>query len=196
MAAGDLCTRDQVRRFLVKPTGDVGQNDLIDELIPRASRLISSHCEREFTPTADATRLFYYDGSGYLSLVPYDLRTVTSITFDVEPGESSTILTASEFRLRPLPAPDGVFSSIRFQVYRASGGAWADRTIAIRGAWGFAAVPDDVQDAAIKTVAIWLRRDAAAFESTFRLDEERIEHPKSLPSAVFDQLDNYRRRIA
>lgn len=195
MAAGDLCTRDQVRRFLVKPTGDTGQDTLIDDLIARASKLIAGHCEREFTPTADATRTFYYDGSGYLSLAPYDLRTVASITFDVEAGEANTVLTAAEYRLFPLPAPDGVFQSIRFQAYHAPGGTWPQRTIAIRGAWGFAAVPEDVQDAAIKTVAIWLRRDAAAFESTFRLDEERIEHPKALPSAVFDQLDEYRRRV-
>lgn len=194
MAAGDLCTLEQVRAFLVKPTGDTGQDPLIGDLITRASALIATHVERELTPTADATRQFYYDGSGRLSLNPYDLRSVQSITFDVEPGEANTVLAASEYRLWPLPSPDGTFSAIKFQTYRASSSSWADRTIAIRGAWGFAEVPAVAQDAAIKTVAIWLRRDAAAFESTFRLDEERIEHPKSLPSAVFDQLDTLRRR--
>ena len=193
--AGELCTLEQVRAFLVKPTGDTGQDTLIGELITRASALIAEHVERELTPTADATRQFYYDGSGYLNLVPYDLRSVTSITFDVEDGESNTELTAAEYRLLPKPAPDGVYNAIRFQVYRASSSTWPQRTIAIRGAWGFEEVPVVAQDAAIKTVAIWLRRDAAAFESTFRLDEERIEHPKSLPSAVFDQLDTLRRRV-
>lgn len=195
MPAGDLCTRDQVRRFLVKSAADTAANDLIDELIPRASKLIAGHCEREFTPTADATRIFHYDGSGYLNLVPYDLRTVTSIRFDPDTAGPTT-LTTEEFQLAPLPAADGVFQAIRFSPFRAPTGRWANRQVEIRGAWGFAAVPEDVQDAAIKTVAIWLRRDAAAFESTFSLDEERIEHPKSLPSAVYDALDNYRRRVA
>lgn len=195
MAAGDLCTRDQVRAFLVKPANDTGQDTLIDSLIRGASKLIANHCEREFTPTADATRSFYYDGRGFLSLAPYDLRTLTSVTFDVEPGEAETVLTTDEYRVWPLPAPDGVFQALKFNAYRASSSRWSDRTISVRGAWGFATVPDDVQDAAIKTVAVWLRRDAAAFESTFRLDEERIEHPKALPSAVYDQLDNYRRRV-
>ena len=36
---------------------------------------------------------------------------------------------------------------------------------------------------------------AIAAGPTFRLDEERIEHPKALPSAVYDQLDEYRRRV-
>lgn len=194
MAAGDLTTRADVRAFLVKPAGDVGQDALIDSLITRASRLITQHCEREFTTTNATARRFYYDGSGYLSLDPYDLRSVTSIVFDVEPGESQTTLTTDEYRLWPLPAPDGVYQAIRFQVYSAGSSTWRQRTIEITGDWGFASVPADVADAAIKTVAIWLRRDAAAFESTFRLDEERIEHPKAIPSAVYDQLDGYRRR--
>ena len=195
MPQGELTTRDAVRAFLSKAPSDTEQDALIDDLIVRASALITKHCEREFVPTDGEARQFAYDGSGYLNLVPYDLRSVTSITFDVEDGESNTELTAAEYRLLPKPAPDGVYNAIRFQVYRASSSTWPQRTIAIRGAWGFEEVPVVAQDAAIKTVAIWLRRDAAAFESTFRLDEERIEHPKSLPSAVFDQLDTLRRRV-
>lgn len=195
MPQGELTTRDAVRAFLSKAPSDTEQDALIDDLIVRASALITKHCEREFVPTDGEARQFAYDGSGYLNLVPFDLRSVDAIRFDVEPGESSTTLTTDQYRLRPLPAPDGVYQAIKFQVYGGSASAWPERTIEVEGDWGFAEVPADVQDAAIKTVAIWMRRDASAYESTFRLDEDRIEHPKALPSAVFDLLDNYRRRV-
>ena len=46
---------------------------------------------------------------------------------------------------------------------------------------------------AIVTTAIWLRRDVAAFSSTFKLDEDRVERPEGLPSSVRATLASWRR---
>lgn len=203
MAAGDLCTQAEVNAFLQTPAGDTEQNPIIDALIARASRAISRYCNREFAPptAATTTRRFEVDVSQpWLDLAPYDLRALVApaVTIDPEKTGGGTVLTEHEdYRLWPRPNPDGVFTAIRF-VYLPpavrDGGMW--RLVDVKGDWGFAAVPDDVKHWAILTVAIWLRRDVSAFSTTFNLDEERLERPEALPSAVRAGLGSWLRQTA
>jgi hypothetical protein len=53
-------------------------------------------------------------------------------------------------------------------------------------------VPPNVEQAAIITVATWLRRDVSAFSTTFDLDEQKVERPEALPSAVTRMLAPYK----
>jgi hypothetical protein len=50
--------------------------------------------------------------------------------------------------------------------------------VTITGDWGYPSVPADVEDACIKTVGIWLKRDVSAFSRTYNLDEGRTERPR------------------
>jgi hypothetical protein len=69
------------------------------------------------------------------------------------------------------------------------------RQVEVTATWGWTSVPADVEHATIVTTGIWLRRDVSAFSTTYVLDEDRVERPESLPSAVRAMLGPYRRSI-
>lgn len=196
MAAADLCTVQDVRDFLQKPSIDVSQDAVIGALITAVSKTITSYCEREFAPVVAATartfELQLFSWPAFLSFAPYDLQTLTSVVMD--PDLEAATLSTDEYRLFPVPQKDGVYTSIRLApltfptIGRVS---WATRQVKVTGDWGFPSVPADVKQAAVMTTAIWLRRDVSAFSSTFNLNEDRIERPEALPSAVRALLGSY-----
>lgn len=195
MAAGDLCSLSDVRSFLQKGGGDTAQDTIISSLITRASAAISRHAERQFAPTETATTHTFeheFNRDGFVDLAPYDLRTVTLIQIDTD--TSAVTVPASDYRLFPQPPADGVYTALRLNPKgRGSASSFRHAQIQITGDWGFAAVPEDVKHCAIVTTAIWLRRDVAAFSSTFKLDEDRVERPEGLPSSVRATLASWRR---
>lgn len=195
MAAEDLTTLSAVREFLQKQAVDTEQDDVIASLITRASNLIMRYTEREFAPaTTSDTRVFDYEGRGWLDLAPYDLRSVSSIQIDTDTSSPTTLTSGTDYRLWPRPAVDGTYLALRLDtpgVYSE----WPTRELSITGDWGFASVPSDVAHACIVTVSIWLRRDVAAFAANMNLDEARVERPEVLPSAVKAGLDHYKRRL-
>ena len=182
-----------VRQFLELPSGDVDQDGVLEKLIDRASLAIMRRFEREFAPKAPAqdsdpavARTFAYAGRGVLDLAPYDLRSATSVEIDVDTGAPTT-LAAADYKQRSLPARDGVFTSLRLPRRTR------EREVRVTGRWSFASVPADVEHMCIVTVGIWFRRDVAAFGSTFSLDEQRLERPEPLPTAVIGMGSAYRR---
>lgn len=196
MAAHDLTDLATVRSYLQKQTGDVGQDAIINVFISAASRLILAEFEREFAPvTAAATRRFELDvEEPYLDLAPYDLRTLTSLTIDPQDG-GPVLVEHDDFRLKPRPAKDGVVTGVEFhRLPTNTTRGTRHRLVDIAGAWGFAAVPEDVKHWATLACVIWLRGNVAAFSTVYNLDESRVERPESLPGAVVRGLKHYRRR--
>lgn len=194
MAAADLCTLEDVRLFLGKDDSDTSQDAVIASLISRASLAIMRDCQREFAPaSSSAARVFRYSTPGRMSLAPYEARTVTNVRMDSDQASPVT-LTASQYRLWPVPAPDGTYLTLLFDgTEGSSSSAWRDRIVEVTGTWGMAAVPEDVRHACVVTAATWFRRDVAAFSTTFKLDEDRVERPEVLPAQVRGLLDRYRR---
>jgi hypothetical protein len=195
MAAQDLTTLANARSYLQKPTADTAQDPIISSLITRASVAIMRYAEREFAPaTSSATRTFEYRGGAFLSLAPYDLRTLSQIRIDTDESNPST-LTSSEYRLYPVEASDGTYTSVRLEPYLAySRARWQQRLVEVTGAWGFASVPADVEQWCLVTVGTWLKRDVSAFSTTFNLDESHMERPEALPAAVRGGLETYKRQ--
>lgn len=199
MAGIDLCGTADVYAYLQKPTTDTSGTAVTASLITRASRLIHNWTGREFTPGAFGTapgtvtqsHTFWYQGGGWLSLAPYDLRTAGTVTIDTETPSPSTLLPDLMYFLEPLPSPYGVYEQFRF----APGlEAWVKpRRVTVNGDWGFPSIPDDVTQACISTVALWLRRDVQAFSATFNVDEGHLERPEALPSGIKGLLTHYRR---
>lgn len=193
MAAIDLCTTSDVRAFLQKPAGDTGQDSLIGDLITRASRLILRYTEREFAPkTTAATRKFEWNGGGFLSLAPYDCSSVTSVQrllYDDTP----VTLGAIQWRAWPVQPVDGVYTAIRIWGTVPQSVGIKPTIISVTGNWGFPSVPEDVKAACIETVTTWLRRDVAAFSTTYNIDEARLERPEVMPASAARKLDYYRR---
>tara|TARA_R110000868_G_scaffold172005_1_gene407790 strand:- start:48 stop:641 length:594 start_codon:yes stop_codon:yes gene_type:complete len=193
MASVDLCSVDDVRAFLQKPSADTTQDALIGDLITRASRLIIRHTEREFAPTSTAvTRKFEWNGGGFLSLAPYDASSITSVQrllYD----DSPVTLGAIQWRAWPVQPVDGVYSSVRIWGTVPQSVGIRPTVITITGNWGFPTIPDEVRSACIETVTTWMRRDVAAFSTTYNLDEARVERPEVLPSSAARKLDYFRR---
>jgi hypothetical protein len=187
MAAGDLTSLAAVRAFLQKNDAtNTTQDAVISSLITRASTQINRTIAYFPAETA-ATKTFVWRG-GPLPLHPYFLRTATTITLDTETSYT-TVATSDNYRLRPKPSPDSVYRWIDFPSYTIRAGY--EREISILGNWGFVTTPADVEHWAIVTVATWLRRDVSAFSTTLRLDEDRLERPDALPSAVIRGLAWY-----
>lgn len=197
MAAVDLCATSDVRSFLQKQTADTAQDAIIGTLITAASTAIIRLVGREFAPAATSSdRIFTYKGGGILDFAPYDCRSVTSVVLDTDLGASDqTTLGTTDYALRPLPAKDGVYQWLRLPNHAVadSPGRFPERQVTVTGTWGFATVPENVKQACVVTVAIWLRRDVAAFSTTFNSLEDRVERPEALPSAVAGLLSPYRR---
>jgi len=188
MAAGDLTDLASCKADL-DLSGNV-RDAVVQTAITAASRAITVHCQREFVPTNAQTRTFAWAG-GVLDLAPYDLRAVTSLTVGTDDPASQQVLAASDYRLRPKPAADGVYQTVELSTPDPSGGTFPDREVTIVGDWGFAAVPADVAHWAIVTVATWLRQKFAPFvEDT---QESLVPEPANLPWSVKAGLRHYRR---
>src|SRR5262245_23155743 len=189
MAAQDLCTLSDVRQALELPSSDTSRDTLISSYITRASETIMNETDREFAPvTASATRRFRVDGC-LLSLAPYDLRTVATFTLNPESTSPQVLVAGTDYELLPVGSPSGTFTSVRFSGLLTS--LYASQTVFsmghalcdISGAWGFAAVPEDIKQAAILTTSSWLRRDVTALAlAADAVSEGRLLAP-SIPSS-------------
>lgn len=203
MAAGDLCSRSEVRAFLELPAADTGRDSLIDTTITAISAAITQYTQREFTPTASATRRFELPvGNLSLDLAPFDLRTVS--TLKLHPEDAPETLTAtSDYQLEPVAAPHGVYTRVRFSslvtLFNSDSARYFGRTqVEIAGAWGFASIPNDVKQAAVVACAASLRRDVPALDLGDVLDDPRQLTPDrptnyALPAATIRMLSPYRR---
>lgn len=171
-----LCTIADVRLEMRLLPAERHHDSLIDRKIREASALIMSDYQREFappTPTSDVVRRFLVDGRDMtergliVDLAPSDLRTLTSAK--LHPGETNeTTLTADDhFTLEPLDKEWGVWSKIRVADHADLSSEYASRfgraVLEIEGAWGFPAVPADVQYAAVTTVKSWLDRPTSEY---------------------------------
>ena len=185
-----LCTVEDVRDFLQKPADDTEQDEALEVLVEAVGPVIAQFCEREFEQPSDKdlARQFEYGGGGVLSLAPFDLRELTEIRIDVD-EDSPITLSSEEFRLPP--SSTGTYTRIRLAPH-LSHSRWPQRLVEVTGKWGFEEVPPNVKQAAIITVVTWLRRDVSAFSTTFDLDEQKVERPEALPSAVARMLAPYK----
>jgi len=187
-----LCEVEDVRGFLQKPEEDTEQDEQIQVLIVAVGSTIAQYCEREFESAGDTVlaRRFEYRGGGILSLAPFDLRELTEVRVDVD-TDSPVTLAADEVRLPP--SSSGTYTRLRLAPHLSrSGTNWAELLVEVKGKWGFAEVPPNVKQAAILTVATWLRRDVSAFSTTLRLEEDRLERPDALPTTAARLLDPYK----
>ncbi len=191
----DLTTMGAVRVFLGKKTWEKGQDDVVSDLITRASALITKYTGREFTPVT-ATRTFQVRNPSFFQL-PWDLQSASLIRLSPESATPTTLTNLSDYSLGPLGSYEGVFNTV--QLYNANLGnsntayRFGYAQVEITGVWGFPSVPADIEHACIVTVATWLRRDVAAFGHVLNIDEGLVERPKLFPSAVLSILDLYKR---
>lgn len=206
MAAQDLCSLADVRGFLELPAADTSRDTLISATITPISDAIARYTQREFVPTASATRTFQIDiGQLKVDLAPYDLRTATTVSLHPESTSPVTLTATSQYQLQPIPSQFGVYTSLRLanniaNIWQSDSARWFGYAqVSIAGAWGFATVPTEVKQAAIIAVASAVRRDVPAMDlGDILVDEPRQMGPDrpvnyALPAASLRMLGPYKR---
>ena len=170
IASYDLCTVEHVRRRMSSQS--TAQDDLIQDLVTAASITIMDWCGRQFIKDTDTptVKLFPYAGDGFVSLAPFDARTVTQIRIDTDTTTPTTLTQGTDYFLRPIGGKwavvewveipsqrSAVWGSIGYGFQRLVPGI--DRTLEITGTWGFPTIPQQAVDATIITVRAWLSRE-------------------------------------
>jgi hypothetical protein len=139
---GNYCTIQQVEQRIFQP--NVDERGQYEALIAAASRLIDRECcvANDFFAAAASTasdRTFYGDGTAYLKLPPYNS---TIDADDVEYSDSSA--TVPDFTVR---GDEGQYLVVDDDGY------WPrNQAIVISAKWGFAAIPDEINQACIELV--------------------------------------------
>lgn len=183
-----LVTLGEAKAFLDIDEDKKDDDDLLTSYVLGVTRSFRNFTNREFEPTDAEERAFAHRGGRLLDVAPYDLRSVSEVRTGIETTAPST-LAATDYRLRPLPPRDGVFKWLRFNTDPGEG------EVAIKGDWGFEAVPEDVKHWALTQISLWLKREVQAFERTYHLDESFLERPEALASAVRGGLADYARVV-
>jgi hypothetical protein len=113
-----LTTLEDARDYVFRDVRDDSQDRELVRLINAYSRSIYKYTQREWLPqTAAATRIIEYLGDGFLSLAPYEARTVTGVTLytDLPTASQVALIQGSstvegQWRLGPRGAtPEGTY---------------------------------------------------------------------------------------
>lgn len=170
MAAQDLCTLAEVRLQMEMRTAYTDRDTLITELITQASDVIMREFEREFAPAvASATRTFPVyprerdrNGNVIVDLSPHDLRTTTTVQVHPEASSPTTLTANTDYKLLPVVSDDAIYtrllisSTVALHSDHLTDFGFA--ALSIAGAWGWATVPNEVNQACVETVKAWLDR--------------------------------------
>lgn len=166
-----LTTLHAVREYVLRNPTDGSQDFQFRRLINSYSKAIYRYTRREWLPaTAGAARKFAYSGAGFLSLAPYEARTVTAVTLftDMPTANQRTLnvgssTVESEFRLGPRgKTTEGTYLWIDIATRLLGLGAFsylpnvyapfwtvigrdAGYEVTVTGDWGVGSVPTDVE---------------------------------------------------
>lgn len=220
----NLTSLEAARDYVLRDQDDASQDSQLVRLIKAYSAAVKAYTRREWLPSVDgATRKFQYDGSGFLSLAPYDLRALTSITMYSDlPTVDQRILVAGsssvegEYRMLPPNLTNELtYQSIELPQAGRLGGissvfnnpypygpvgitSPAYFEVAVTGNWGIGTVPDDVELATLIAIDDGYK-NPTGFSSgdigglTFSETVDASPGPRNLPVDARGLLTPYRR---
>jgi hypothetical protein len=194
-----LCTVAEAQTYMGHAAAPTGP---LEQLINGYSEAIARYSGREWCPrTTAAARKFSYNGSGVLSLAPYELRTVSLVQRDTD-DPSPTTIPATDYRLQPRNRSEqGTYLWVALPCLVPSYQQF-ETEVTITGDWGIATdhtgIPPDVKLAALVAVASGYRnpewfagRDLGALGLTV----EAAAPGESLPDGTRRLLTPYRRPV-
>lgn len=157
--ANALTTLGETREYVLRDATDDSQDRKLIALINAYSRAIEKYTRREWLPiTLDATRSFQYDGYGFLSLEPSDLRSATEVVLNSHfpAGYQEILIAGTESAVGnywPKPAggtAEGTYWWLELPYAYRTGGSYE---VSVSGDWGIGTVPSDVE------LALWIAID-------------------------------------
>jgi hypothetical protein len=157
-------TTAQVKAALAIGTADTADDTQIAAALAAAEQMIDGYCGRSFGTAGTATTSRVYAAEVPDLVFIDDATTVTLVETDPQVnGTWTTAWTATDWQAEPLNNRDGGRTVPYTRL--AAVGSYAfpvDRKACVRvtGTWGWAAVPDAVEQAAIQTaIRLWKRLD-------------------------------------
>lgn len=192
----DYCTRAEVRTYKGIGANNTADDDLIDDLIGRASQRIDTYCRRTFVARTSETRYFdaLRDVRGRMLFLDDDLQAVTTLTN----GDDSEISSDSYVLL-----PTNVTPKYAIKLKQSSSISWTysndpEEAISVLGTWGFnntTTPPEDIKHAAVRLSAWYYDQRKAPFGTQAVPELGVIEVTPDVPADVRSILDNYVREI-
>jgi hypothetical protein len=150
-------TRNQVKAALRIGTADTLDDDLIDNCVGAASRLIDGYCNRKFWQSGTAARVYHAEDSFYCSIDDIAGTAITLKTSSQADGTFDITWSRSDYQLEPLNGNlDGLewsYDKIRavgdylFPTVNANYGEQA--LVQVTAVFGWPAVPEPVTQATI-----------------------------------------------
>jgi hypothetical protein len=195
-------TAPQLKDYLGITLSD--QDGNLEDAISAASRAIDSFCGRRFYADTAATARTYQPGSPYCATV-HDISTTTSLAIKTDDGDDGTFETTwtsgTDYELEPGDGigPNGQTGWPYWRIVAVGARIFPTgirrRTLQVTAKWGWAAVPDDVEQACrLLAAEMFKRKDAPFGVAGFGADGLLVrvrEDPK-----VKDLLLDFRRRGA
>lgn len=194
-----LTTLSRARMHVLRNVTQTDQDELLAFYINASSQAIVNYINREPKPTDSATRTLNYDGEGVLSLDPWEIRTVDSVTVLAEGTTVPQTITTSGFRLEPAQRTrEGTYLSLRLpDSYACYWDGWGHE-VTIVGDWGMEAVPKDIEMACLVAVADAFRNPGSftsySTAGGFTAGEPLAGPAGSLPIGARRLLYPYRRQ--
>lgn len=150
-------TRNQVKAALRISVGDTLDDDLIDNCVGAASRLIDGYCNRKFWQSGTASRVYQAEDSFYCSIDDIAGTAITLKTSSQADGTFDVTWKVSDYQLEPLNGNlDGLtwsYDKIRavgdylFPTVNANYGEQA--LVQVTAVFGWPSVPEPVTQATI-----------------------------------------------
>lgn len=215
----DLTTVANVRTYLRRSgVSDATEDSLLQLLITSCSRAIRRYTGRQLKPAeAGVAKKFRYDGSGFLTLAPYELSAVTSIVLysDLPTSSQRTLAAQSatveaEYRLEPRNATlEGTYLWLVLPEVGQFGELVVEllptrrrraHEVTVTGNWGANIVPPDVELACLIAVSDGYRNpegfaQRGLGEMQFMETTESEPGSRSLPAEARALLGPYRRQV-
>lgn len=215
-----LSSLGAAREYVLSDQDDPSQDSKLVRLLKAYSRAVANYSRREWIPTVDAeARRLTYNGLGYLTLDPWDLRSIDSIVMftDLPTAQQRTLDPGSptvEAEYRLLPAgltAEGTYRSLSLPPSTPTGGPFvvdgdivyrsaSSSEITITGNWGIGFVPDDVELATLIAVknayenpSSFAAGQQGGFSFAEVLDQNTQPLERLLPPAARALLSPYRR---
>lgn len=211
ISANALTSLGAARAWCLRDEQDGSRDQLLTLAINGVSSQIIRYCGREFFPTDDEARIFSYDGSGYLSFEPFELRAFTEIRARYVGYPTWTTLNDAgtiDVMLRPQPmTPEGTFLYMVAPEYvnptgfpeRLARGLGIE--VEITGDWGMEAIPADAEMATLIAVD-WRYKNPSGAQSvnvgdlgqdSFYSTPPPGSGVPALPGEVISMLEQFRR---